>query len=72
MCGTSYAVARLKIASSGATSVTCPFEAILNPSGWFIHELTATTEKAPPSPAMTTGTPVQKWAHPDRRFQPKM
>ena len=72
MCGTSYAVARLKIASRGATSVTCPFEAIVNPSGWFIHELTATTENAPPSPEMTTGTPAQKCAHGDRYFQPKM
>ena len=72
MCGTSYAIAPLKIASSGATSVTCPLAAILKPSGWFIQELTATTEKAPPSPEMTTGTPVQKWAHPESRFQPKM
>ena len=42
------------------------------PCGWFIHEFTATTENAPPRPAITTGTPVQKCVHGDRRFQPKM
>ena len=42
------------------------------PCGWFIHELTATTEKAPPKPLSTTGTPDQKCAHGDRYLQPKM
>ena len=37
--------------------MTCPVGASVKPSGWFIQELTATTEKAPPSPEITTGTP---------------
>ena len=44
----------------------------MNPWGWFIQELTATTEKAPPIPQIATGTPVQKCFQPPRRFQPKM
>ena len=36
----------------------------MKPCGWFIHELTATTENAPPIPAIATGTPVQKCAQP--------
>ena len=70
MCGASYATAPLKNASSAFTSVTVPSAASLNPSGWFIHEFAATTDHAPPSPASTTGTPVQKCTHPDRCFQP--
>ena len=50
--------------------MTAPSAASLKPCGWFIHELTATTEKAPPIPQMTIGTPVQKCAQPDSRFQP--
>ena len=42
------------------------------PCGWFIHELTATTEKAPPSPVITIGTPAQKCVQGRSRFQPKM
>ena len=44
----------------------------VKPCGWFIQELTATTEKAPPIPQIAIGTPVQKCAQPERRFQPKM
>ena len=72
MCGASYPRAELKKASTGSTSITDPSEASLKPSGWFIQELTATTDTAPPRPAITIGTPVQKWAHPESRFQPKM
>ena len=71
MCGTSYGTAGLKITFSGSTDVTLPVVGE-NPCGWFIHEFTATTEKAPPNPAITTGTPVQKCVHGDRRFHPKM
>ncbi len=42
----------------------------MKPCGWFIHELAATTEKAPPIPVTTIGTPDQKWAQPPSRFQP--
>ena len=44
----------------------------MKPCGWFIQELTATTEKAPPIPQIATGTPVQKCFQPESRFQPKM
>ncbi len=69
MCGTSYGTAGLKITCEMSTSVTLPFVSV-NPCGWFIHELTATTENAPPSPEITIGTPHQKCAHGDRRSQP--
>ena len=71
MCGTSYGTAGLKITFHGSTDVTSPVVGE-NPCGWFIHEFTATTENAPPRPVITTGTPVQKCVHGDRRFQPKM
>ena len=71
MCGTSYGTAGLKITFHGSTEVTLPLVGE-NPCGWFIHELTATTEKAPPKPLITTGTPDQKCAHGDRYRQPKM
>ena len=72
MCGASYESAELKKASTGSTSVMLPSAATLKPSGVFIQELTATTVMAPPSPAITIGTPVQKCTQPDRRVQPKM
>ncbi len=72
MWGTSYGTAGLKATFSGSTSVTFPLPSRVKPCGWFIQALTATTEKAPPIPEITIGTPVQKCAHPDRRFQPKM
>ena len=50
--------------------MTFPAESSWKPCGWFIHEFTATTLKAPPIPAITIGTPVQKWAQPWIRFQP--
>ena len=56
---------------SGSTSVTSPLVSV-NPCGWFIHELTATTENAPPSPHSGIGTPAQKCGHGRSRFQPKM
>ena len=71
MWGTSYRTAGLKITFSGSTDVTLPVAGEY-PCGWFIHEFTATTEKAPPKPVITTGTPVQKCVHGDRRFHPKM
>ena len=49
---------------------TLPAESSVNPSGWFIHALAAITETVPPMPAMTMGTPVQKWGHGFNRFQP--
>ena len=52
--------------------MTFPLAPSVNPWGWFIHAFTATTEKAPPIPEITIGTPVQKCAHPESRFQPKM
>ena len=42
----------------------------MNPDGSFIQALAATTETLPPIPAITIGTPVQKWAHGFRRRQP--
>ena len=71
MCGTSYGTAGLKITLSGWTLVTSPLVGE-KPCGWFIHELTATTEKAPPSPVITIGTPAQKCVHGFSRSQPKM
>ena len=44
----------------------------VNPAGSFIHALAATTERVPPIPAITIGTPVQKWVHGLSRRQPKM
>src|SRR4051794_13052385 len=66
MCGTSYGTAALKITFSGSTLVTSPV-AGEKPPGWFIHELTATTEYAPPSPVIGIGTPSQKCVHGARR-----
>ena len=43
---------------------------ISKPCGWFIQELTATTLNAPPIPAITIGTPLQKCFQPSTRFQP--
>src|SRR3954464_1019196 len=54
MCGTSYGTALLKITFSGSTLVTSPLVGE-KPCGWFIQELTATTENAPPSPVTTIG-----------------
>ncbi len=71
MCGTSYGTAGLKITFSGSTLVTSPVVGE-KPCGWFIHELTATTEKAPPRPQIGIGTPAQKCVQGRRRSQPKM
>ena len=70
MCGTSYGVAGLKSTLNGSTSVTLPAASRVKPCGWFIHELAATTEKAPPIPVTNIGTPDQKWTQGGRRFQP--
>src|SRR4051794_35890785 len=56
---------------SGSTEVTSPLVGE-KPCGWFIHEFTATTEKAPPRPVITIGTPVQKCVQGDKRSHPKM
>ena len=72
MCGTSYPAAGVVITDHASMSVTLPAASSVNPCGEFIHEFTATTEYAPPSPQITIGTPVQKCAQPESRFQPKM
>ena len=51
-------------------STTLPAASRVKPCGWFIQALAATTEKAPPMPVITIGTPDQKWAQPLSRFQP--
>ncbi len=51
-------------------STTLPAALSVNPCGWFIHEFAATTEKAPPIPVITIGTPDQKCAQGFSRFQP--
>ncbi len=50
--------------------MTLPAASRVNPCGWFIQELAATTENAPPIPVTKIGTPVQKCAQPLSRFQP--
>ena len=54
----------MKRASSGSTFVGLPAASSSKPCGWFIHELTATTLNAPPMPAITIGTPLQKCSQP--------
>jgi len=56
--------------ATGDTTCTSPAASSSKPCGWFIHELTATTLKAPPIPAITIGTPVQKCFQPSIRFHP--
>ncbi len=51
-------------------STTLPAASRVKPCGWFIQELAATTAKAPPMPVTNIGTPDQKWAQPQSRFQP--
>jgi hypothetical protein len=70
MWAASYGIALLKMTSTGSTLTTFPAESRVNPCGWFIHELAATTEMLPPMPAMTIGTPVQKCVHGFSRRQP--
>ena len=72
MCGNSYLTALLKITDQMLTSVTAPDESMVKPPGWFIHELAATTIRAPSRPTIGMGTPVQKCAQGLRRLQPKM
>ncbi len=72
MWGNSYLTALLKITDQTSTLVTVPDESMVKPPGWFIHELAATTIRAPSRPTIGIGTPVQKWAQGLRRFQPKM
>ena len=52
------------------TDVTLPAAFSVNPPGWFIHELAATTANAPPMPAMTMGTAVSRCSLGGSRFQP--
>src|SRR3954467_2686910 len=62
MCGTSYGTAGVKITFHGWTAGTPPHGGG-EPLGWVIHELTATTENAPPTPQNMMGTPAQKCVH---------
>jgi hypothetical protein len=62
--------ARQGAQSAAAPSPFPPIADIVNPPGWFIHELAATTIRAPRSPVIGIGTPVQKWAQGLRRLQP--
>ena len=62
MCGNSYLTASLKITDQTFTSVTLPAASIVNPPGWFIHELAAITIRAPRRPTIGIGTPDQKCA----------
>ena len=70
MCGTSYTVARLNRTSRGATAATRPSGPRVNPAGWFIQALAATTENVPPMPDRATGMPLSRWARGERRRQP--
>ena len=72
MWGNSYLTALLKITDQMSRSVTFPDESIVKPPGWFIHEFAATIIRAPSSPTIGIGTPVQKCAQGLMRFQPKM
>ena len=63
-------MASLKMTPHGSTWTIWPAESRVNPDGSFIQALAATTEMLPPMPAITIGTPVQKWAHGFRRRQP--
>ena len=51
-------------------AITSPLEFSVKPPGAFIQALAATTEKAPPIPVTNIGTPDQKCAQPESRFQP--
>ena len=70
MCTDSYGIALLKITLHGLTSTTLPAWFNVKPCGAFIHEFAATTDTAPPTPAITIGTPVQKCGHGFSRRQP--
>ena len=70
MWADSYGIALLKMTSIGSTLATFPAESSVKPDGWFIQELAATTEMLPPMPAITIGTPVQKWVHGFSRRHP--
>ena len=69
MCGISYGAARLKNTCHGSTDVIWPPRSV-KPPGWFIQELTATTDIAPRMPLTAIGIPVQKCAQPGSRCQP--
>ena len=69
MCSASYQNAPLTITPSGCTSTTRPSRRV-NPAGWFIQAFAATTDSVPPTPATTTGTPVQKCGQGRIRRQP--
>ena len=63
-------MAGLRRIFTGSVSMTLPAASRVKPCGWFIQELAATIEKAPPMPVMNIGTPVQKCAFGLSRFQP--
>ena len=63
------AVQRNRPRSPMPTSVTRPLLRV-KPLGWFIHEFAATTDTAPRTPEMTSGTPVHQCSHGGRWRQP--
>ena len=65
-------MASLKITFHGSTSTMSPASFSVKPDGLFIQALAASTDTLPPMPAITIGTPVQKWAHGFMRRHPKM
>ena len=50
-------MALLKMTPSGSTSTTLPAAFRVKPAGSFIHAFAATTDTAPPMPAITIGHP---------------
>ena len=54
----------------GSVLTTLPAELSVKPAGSFIHAFAATTDAVPPIPAITIGTPVQKWGQGFIRFHP--
>ena len=70
MCADMSGIALLKMTSHGSTVTTLPAEFSVKPVGSFIHAFAATTDTLPPMPAITMGTPVQKWVHGFNRRHP--
>ena len=68
-CQNSYASAGVKSAAMVSTLTSRP-PSMVTPPGVFIHELAASTPKAPSKPAGGSARPVRKCARGERRFQP--
>ena len=69
MWSASYQKESLKKTCQTSTSTTLPSWTVM-PPGEFIQLLAATTERVPPTPDSTTGSPLQKCTHGESRFQP--